>query len=63
MLEADQRSETIQKVSAPIGEEDPRQVLDEIIQKGSPAESIRAKMYMQEPVSYTHLTLPTKRIV
>jgi|TARA_R110002012_G_scaffold321495_1_gene549555 hypothetical protein len=48
MLEADQRSETIQKVSAPIGEEDPRQVLDEIIQKGSPAESIRAKMYMQE---------------
>ena len=47
-MESDQKSETIQQQSASIGEEDPLQILDEIVKNGSPAESIRAKMYMQD---------------
>ena len=48
IMESDQKSETIQQQSASIGEEDPLQILDEIVKNGSPAESIRAKMYMQD---------------
>ena len=39
IMESDQKSETIQQQSASIGEEDPLQILDEIVKNGSPAES------------------------
>ena len=48
IMESDQKSETIQQQAASVGEEDPLQILDEIVKNGSPAESIRAKMYMQD---------------
>ena len=48
IFDADAKSQQIQQSSAPIGEEDPMQLLDEIVKNGSPQESIRAKMYMQE---------------
>ena len=48
ILESDAKSQTIQQQSASIGEEDPMQILDEIVKNGSPSESIRAKMYMQD---------------
>jgi hypothetical protein len=48
IMESDAKSQTIQQQSASIGEEDPMQILDEIVKNGSPSESIRAKMYMQD---------------
>jgi len=48
IFDADARSQEIQQSSAPIGEEDPIVLLNEIIEKGTPEEAIRAKMYMSE---------------
>ena len=48
IFDADAKSQEIQQSSAPIGEEDPVVLMNEIIEKGTPQEAIRAKMYMSE---------------
>lgn len=48
IVDSDAKLETLQQQSASIGEEDPMALLNEIVEKGTPEESIRAKMYMSE---------------
>ena len=48
IVDSDAKLETLQQQSASIGEEDPMALLNEIVENGTPEESIRAKMYMSE---------------